>query len=154
MIKVGIFASNWVDGAFILVYAQPRHLPECLKNDLDGVDVLFFFGFTKIAASSAYMDVLHFAATRGSCVRTLWLVARSKNRCNGSMAKMKSIGDSGSPWRTPLAWRNFPPGTPFSKALEAAARNKMETHSRQRGPNPRACSTSSKYLQLTMSKAF
>jgi hypothetical protein len=48
MIKVDIFASNQVDGAFILVYAQPRHLPECLKNDLDGVDVLFFLGLRRL----------------------------------------------------------------------------------------------------------
>jgi len=48
MIKVGIFASIRVDGAFIHVYALPRHLPECLKNDLDGVDVLFFLGLRRL----------------------------------------------------------------------------------------------------------
>jgi hypothetical protein len=85
----------------------------------------------KIAASSAYMDVLHFAVARGSCVRTLRPVARLSSRCNGSIARMKSMCESGSPWRTPLAWWNFGPGTPFSIALEVAVRNKIDTHSRQ-----------------------
>ena len=129
MIKVDIFASNWVDGAFIHVYAQPRHLPECLKNDLDGVDVLFFWVYKDCSIISIH-GRSPLCRNKRQLREDVVLVARSNNRCNGSMAKMKSIGDSGSPWRTPLAWRNFPPGTPFSRALEAAftaARPKPES---------------------------
>ena len=47
MIKVDIFVSNQVDRAFIHVYAQPRHLPECLKNDLD-TSMSFFLGLWRL----------------------------------------------------------------------------------------------------------
>ena len=102
-----------------------------------------FMGLMKMSASSAYMEILHLAAAEGKGERIPCCVANSSSRCRGSMARMKSMGDRGSPWRTPLPWLNLGPCWPFSNTVEVAVRKRMDTHSRQRGPKPRACSSSS-----------
>jgi hypothetical protein len=51
----------------------------------------------KIAASSAYMEVLHLAAGEGKGVMIPCWVAKSSRRYKGSMAKIKSMGERGSP---------------------------------------------------------
>ena len=84
-------------------------------------------GLMKIAASSAYMEVLHLATGRGKAVRTPCCVAMSSRRCSGSMARMNSMGDRGSPYRTPLLWLKVGPCCPFSSALDEVVQNKMDT---------------------------
>jgi hypothetical protein len=54
-------------------------------------------GLMKIAASSAYMDVLHLDADSGKAVSAPCCVAMSNRRCNGSMARINNMGDRGSP---------------------------------------------------------
>jgi hypothetical protein len=56
-----------------------------------------FRGFMNIAASSAYMHVLHLAAAKGRLDRTPCCVAISNRCCSGSMVRMNSMGDRGSP---------------------------------------------------------
>jgi hypothetical protein len=81
---------------------------------------------------------------RGKGVRIPCWVARSSNRWSGSIAKMKSMGESGSPWRMPLAWVKPEPCLSLSDTVEEAIRKRMEIHSRQRSLKHRACRASSK----------
>jgi len=77
-----------------------------------------FVGFKKMAASSAYREALHLAMVEGSGDIAPFWVASSSIRCKGSMARIKSISDRGSPWRTPLAWWNLRPCRPLMSTLE------------------------------------
>ena len=54
-------------------------------------------GLMNMAASSTYMEVLYFAAISGRGIRITCCVAKSSKRWRGSIAKMKSMGESGSP---------------------------------------------------------
>jgi len=94
MIKVDILASDWVDCAFLYVPNSCRMVVVASRSSL--------VGLMKIAALSAYIEILHLAAARGSLERTPCCVAMSINRCSGSMARMKSMGERGLPCQTPL----------------------------------------------------
>lgn len=56
----------------------------------------------------------------------------------GSIARMKSIGDKGSPFRSPLACFIFFPGTPLSRTLEEDVASRAEIQSRHFYPKPSA----------------
>jgi hypothetical protein len=111
-------------------------------------------GLMKIAASSTYIEVFHLAAARGSLERTPCYVAMSISRCSGSMARMKSMGERGSPCRTPLLWLKAGPCCPLSSTFDEAVRKRIESHSRHRGPKLNAYRTSNMQGQLTASKAL
>jgi hypothetical protein len=114
-----------------------------------------FSGFIKMAVSSAYKEVLHLAAAGGRGVRVPCYVAKSRRRCKGSMARMKSMGDRGSPWRTPLAWLKLGPCCPLSSTLEVVVQKRIDGHPfTPYWSNPSAWRTSSKKLQLIVSKAL
>jgi hypothetical protein len=68
------------------------------------ISMLFFtarrssrFGAIKMAASSAYSEVLSFIEASGKSMRMPFEAAKLRIRCSGSMARMKSMGDKGSP---------------------------------------------------------
>ena len=70
------------------------------------------------------------------------------------MTRMKSIGDKGSPCLRPRRCTIFSPGEPFSSTcVEEVAKSPLII-SRQIGPKPRFCNTSSKKGQETVSKAL
>ena len=99
-------------------------------------------GLMKIAALLAYIEILHLAAARGSLERNPCCVAMSINRCSGSMARMKSMGERGLPCQTPLLWLKADPCYPLSNTFDDAVWKRIETHSCHRGPKPNACWTS------------
>jgi hypothetical protein len=70
------------------------------------------------------------------------------------MARIKSIGDSGSPCRKPLACFNCLPGILFRGILEDEVASNVAIQSRHRYPNPSACNISKRKTQLTESNAF
>jgi hypothetical protein len=52
--------------------------------------------------------------------------------------QMNSMGDSGSPWRKPLACENGFPGSPLRRILEVAKASERHIQSLQIWPNPKA----------------
>lgn len=69
------------------------------------------------------------------------------------MAKVKSMGEMGSPCRRPQAWPTASPGMPLMDTLVEAVESSMETPSRHRLPNPRCFRISKMNAQETESKA-
>uniref|UniRef100_A0A0A9HGG9 Uncharacterized protein n=1 Tax=Arundo donax TaxID=35708 RepID=A0A0A9HGG9_ARUDO len=126
---------------FVKFVLRPEAVP---KMDSSSWTILMssFFGLTKIAASSAYMLVRILAALcciDCSCPAS---VAKSNNRCRGSIARMKSMGNRGSPCRNPVQWLKLLPLVPLSKTEDEAVDSKAETRSLHRVPNPNLSRTS------------
>lgn len=111
-------------------------------------------GFANKAASSAYSEQRSLAALRRICFKMPLLAANSINLWRGSMAKMKSISDSRSPWQSPLACLNFFLSTPLSSTLDEAVASNVDIQSRPFCPNPSASKTSRRKIQLSKSKTF
>ena len=140
MIKVDVLASDWVDRTFLQVYVKARDIVEFLQDGSDGFEI-FLEGVNEYCRIIS-IEVYHLAAATGRLVRTACCVAKSSKRCNRSMVRIKSMGKSRSPCQTPLLWLNAGPCCPFRRTLEEVVWKRIETHSRQRGLKPRACSTS------------
>ncbi|KAG2596978.1 hypothetical protein PVAP13_5KG219214 [Panicum virgatum] len=62
--------------------------------------------------------------------------------CKGSIAKMKSIGDNGSPCLSPVLCLNHFPLEPFSRTEDVAVPNSVVTHDLHLEPKPICCITS------------
>ena len=75
-------------------------------------------GFTKIAASSAYIEILKRATRPCSLCKSLRSVAFESSRCRGSNARMNSRGERGSPCRSPRSCRMGSVGKPLTRILE------------------------------------
>jgi hypothetical protein len=111
-------------------------------------------GFAKIAASSAYKEQRREAALGRTGCNSPLLAASSISRCSGSIAKMKSMGDSGSPCRSPLACLIRFPGTPFTSILDDDVARRVAIQSLYFCPKPKAGKVSRRKIQLTKSKAL
>ena len=70
------------------------------------------------------------------------------------MARIKSSGDSGSPWRTPRACLNFFPGIPLSNTFEDEVASSVVIQSLHFWPKPNALITSRRKTQLKESNAL
>lgn len=70
------------------------------------------------------------------------------------MARMKSSGERGLPWRSPHLWVKGVPGQPLSDTREEEEASKIDIMSRQRCLKPKADNTSRRYPQWIESKAF
>jgi hypothetical protein len=82
------------------------------------------------------------------------LAASSMSRCSGSIARMKSICDSGSPCRKPLACFMRRLGTPLRRILKEDVASKVAIQSLHLCPKPNTCIVSGRKTQLTESKAL
>jgi hypothetical protein len=112
-------------------------------------------GLMKIAASLAYKDILNLAEfSRKKPSSPEFCAYRKSIYMQGFMARRNNIGDRGSPCRTPCLWRILLPDTPFTQNVEDAVAHSAEIQSLQCLLNPRKAMTSSRYLQLTVSKAL
>jgi len=109
---------GWTELFSILMWS-PEMLPKAWRTTWVAA-MSSFVGFKKMAASSAYREALHLAMVEGSGDIAPFWVASSSIRCKGSMARIKSIGDRGLPWRTPLAWWKLGPCRPLMSTLEVA----------------------------------
>ena len=105
-------------------------------------------------ASSAYRETMNLTGRALIGRSNPSSAANRKRWCSGSMAKMNNIGEMGSPCRNPLACRMPGPGLPLSRILEDVEDSKRQIQRRHLGPKPRWSRSSSKYGQLTVSKAF
>jgi hypothetical protein len=70
------------------------------------------------------------------------------------MARMKSIGDMGSPWLRPLSCLMGFLGIPLRRILDDVVDKAKVIHSRHPMPNPKISSTSRRYAHETESKAL
>jgi hypothetical protein len=76
--------------------AQPRRLSEGVQELLQAA-----IGLRKRATLSAYRLVRRSTDAAPMGCKRPTSVALSNTHCSGSMAMMKSMGESGSPWRSP-----------------------------------------------------
>lgn len=113
-----------------------------------------FIRATKIAASSAYREVLTCAAQLLNVVSTSRSVARSKSYWRGSMAKTKRSGERGSPCRKPVPCLIGTPGIPLIKTREDEVDRRAVIQSRHRAGKPLFWTRSSRESHLTESKAL
>ena len=93
-------------------------------------------GFKKMAASSAYKLSLSLADLLVIGESAPSLVAKSNSRWSGSIARMNSIGDKGSPCRSPVLCLNHCPRPPFSRTEVEADERSVETHALHFCPKP------------------
>jgi hypothetical protein len=70
------------------------------------------------------------------------------------MARIKSIGESGSSYHKPLACFSCLHGILFSRILDDEVASRVAIQSRHRCPKPSACITSRRKTQMTESKAL
>jgi hypothetical protein len=114
----------------------------------------YFVGLTKIVASSTQSDVLIPLSLAEMGWRIPLSVATFRSLSKGSIAMIKSIGESGSPCLSPLSCFMGFPGVPLRRILEEDEANAMLNQSLHLGPNPNFYRTSRRYAQETESKAF
>ena len=97
---VDIVALDQVYRGFLEVSDQTRSAAKSRQDVLKRTEFLRN-RVDEDSAPSAYNEVRILAASKGIGDRTPLSVAMSRMRCKGSMARMNSIGERGSPWRTP-----------------------------------------------------
>jgi hypothetical protein len=81
-------------------------------------------------------------------------VAFSRNFCSGSMVRMNSIGDSGSPCRSPRPCLIGFLGSPLRRILDEVWLHISAIMLRHRCPNPTCSMNSKRYSHHTLSKAL
>ena len=110
--------------------------------------------FTNSTTSSAYMESLHLTlASSKSCNKPL-SSANLKRLLRTSITKTNSIGERGSPWRSPLRCIIIFPGTPLSITWVEEVNKILEIRLRHLIPKPRWDNTSRRKAQDTESKAL
>jgi hypothetical protein len=80
--------------------------------------------------------------------------ACNSRRCKTSMSRMNSIGDNGSPCRSPRAFQMTRPSSPLSRTRVDAVEMRIEIQSLQRHPKPMPCNTCSRNAHAAVSKAL
>jgi hypothetical protein len=111
-------------------------------------------GLRKIATSSAYKLVLILTGLAPIGCTNPTMVAMFSNFCNGSIARIKSIGDKGSLCQSPCPCLMGRSGCPFRIIHDDVELHISAMISRHRWSNPSCCITSRRYSHLTVSKAF
>jgi hypothetical protein len=106
-----------------------------------------FLGLTKIAVSSAYKEAFIPLDLGEIGCNTPLSAASWRILWSGSIANMKSMGDIGSPCRSPCSCLIGQPRPPFRRILDEEVAKDMEIHSHHLHPNP---SLSSRVGQLAM----
>jgi hypothetical protein len=86
---------GWIE-LFSRLVTKPEVQPKACRMSLTAMRPSLE-GLIKIAASSAYREVLGFAVVSGMGEMISFLAARSRIRCSGSMARMNNIRERGSP---------------------------------------------------------
>jgi hypothetical protein len=122
---------------------SPEQLPKRLSTWVMWYNSVRF-GLAKSVASSSYREHRREAALGRTGCNKFLLAAISISLCNGSIARMKSNVDSGSPCRRPLAWFIGLPGEPFKRIRDDAVARRVAIQSLHLCPNPSACNVSSK----------
>jgi hypothetical protein len=132
---------------------RPEHSPKkfsILYNRWSSDDA----GSEKIAASSAYSEHLSCADFGRTGLSTPFCAANSIIHCNGSMARINSNGESGSPCHKSLACLIPLVGWPFTNTFEDDVPSSADTQSLHLVLNPRACITSRRNVHPMESNAF
>lgn len=111
-------------------------------------------GSAKIMASSAYRQVLRGPILPGRGVSMPSSSALSRRQWRGSMARMKSKGERGSPCRNPLRWSISRPELPFRTKAEEELARIVEIQSLHLALKPNLSSSWSRYSQETLLKAL
>jgi hypothetical protein len=121
---------------------SPDTSPKKLRISLRAA-MSFFVGFTKIAASSAYKEAFIPFDLGVIRFKTYLLAASWWIFWSGSIAKMKSMRDRGSPYQSPHSCLIGRSRLPLRRILDEEVAREMEIHSRHLDPNPNLSSTSS-----------
>lgn len=111
-------------------------------------------GLVKIAALFAYWEHLSLAAVGRIRLMMFLATASSKILWRGSMSRRNNMGDSGSPYRSPLACLNFFPSIPFRSTLDEDVASKVVTQLRHFWPKPMAPIVSIRKVQLRETKTL
>jgi len=129
--------------------AQPKDLKILLTACTSSLT-----GFQKIAESAANKLILSFAFLLQFGVSSPSSVALFNISCKGSIAKIKNIGESGSPCLKPVLCLNHLSWAPFKRTAELEVSSKVDTQALHLFPNPIFSSTSCRKSHLIVSKAL
>lgn len=110
-------------------------------------------GFKKSITSSAKIDT-HWLGPHVRGVSSPRLSAKANSRCNGSIIRINSIGDSGSPCLKLLWFRIGALGTPLTRIRVDAVDSRPAIHAIHLLPKPRASKTSMTKGHWTVSNAL
>jgi hypothetical protein len=111
---------GWIE-LFSRLVIKPEAQPKACRMSLTAMRSSLE-GLIKIAAASAYREVLSFVVVSGMGERIPFLAARSRIRCSGSMARMNNIGERGVSLPNP------------SPVLDVCSMSAIEEGSRRGGP--------------------
>jgi hypothetical protein len=150
---VQILATDWEDFNFLKIGPQTSCLPKHIQDFLQGYHVLLL-GAHKKAVSSAYKDVLISFDLGEIWCKTLFSITKCRILWRGSIARMKSMGEMGSPCLRPLSCLIGRPEIPFKRILEEEEVKTRLIQSLNLAPKANLSNTSSKYAHETESKAF
>jgi hypothetical protein len=118
----------------------------CITSDAIGLrnrTVPFAYRLVRFYTGSAPMG----------CNKPAW-VAMSRSLYNGSIARMNSIDESGSPYRSPLPCLMGLLASPLRRIHDDVLLHTRAKISLHLCPNPNCSMISSKYSHCTLSKAF
>jgi hypothetical protein len=114
----------------------------------------YLVGLTKIVVSSAYSEALVTFDLGEIWFSTPLPTARCSNLWRGSIAKINSMGEIGSPCLRPRSCLIGQPRVPFRRIREDEVDKAMSIQFRHLVPNPNFSKTSSMYTHEMESRAF